>query len=86
MRANLKQLLAEQQEVESPASSSKLGVGNVVPGNEAIRQSLSIAKSSHSSVGATGLCYVPSDLSFQTNSAGSDRETKHMLLCRTHMS
>ena len=63
LRANLKQLLVEQQEVESPASSPKLAVGDMLPGNEVIRQSLSTAQSSHSSVSATRLCYVPSDLS-----------------------
>ncbi|KAL0032383.1 hypothetical protein WJX79_008531 [Trebouxia sp. C0005] len=48
LRANLKQLLVEQQELDSPASSPKLAVGDVVPGNEAIRQSMSAAQSSHS--------------------------------------
>ena len=62
LRANLKQLLVEQEEQNSPASSPKLAVGDVVPGNEAIRQSRSTAQSSHSSVSATRLCYVTSDL------------------------
>ncbi|KAL0034289.1 hypothetical protein WJX77_007417 [Trebouxia sp. C0004] len=45
LRAKLKQLLNEQQEVELPASPPKL----VVPGLKAIRQSQSTAQSSHSS-------------------------------------
>jgi hypothetical protein len=64
LRANLKQLLVEQQEVELPASPPKLAVGDVVPGNKAIRQSQSTAQSSHSSVSATRLCYVTSDSQF----------------------
>ncbi len=62
LRANLKQLLVEQQEVDSPASSPKAAVGDVMPGNEAIRQSRSTAHSSHSSVSAKALCYAISDL------------------------
>ncbi|DBB14001.1 TPA: hypothetical protein ACH3X3_000974 [Trebouxia sp. C0006] len=49
LRDNLKQLLVEQQDVDSPASSPKGAAGDVVPGNKATRQSLSTAQSSHSS-------------------------------------